>query len=547
MKKTILTNLLVILLFAANVLQAQSVGDFRTKASGIWKDISIWQTWDGAAWNDASTLPDPLTKYAHISSGDSVVLDTAMVLNKVIIDSGGILTLSNPSQSFTDTLKNSDSNLEINGHLYIADNATIVGAGTLVINWGGSLSFVNDAALELPVTNNGTIYLGAYLSIFNSTFTNNAVLVMGDYSVLNLTNSTLVNNDSISIEGTAEVTSDNSGLIINSSTGVIHKSDGTASFHLDPSITFSNAGILNGVGAYDIPSAVLNTGVIAPGDAGAGSLGITPYPVSGRTPVFQMEIDGTGAIAGNTYDQVTFTTTAPTTTNLSGSSLLFTDKGNTDPIGTIYTIMISPTFITGTFASVSIPPGYSLHYNLYTVTLEKLTSLDVTWGVFTVSATEKQSYLQWTTLSETKAVFFTVEFSTDGIRYVALDTILAKGSSSSATFYEYVHKNPVDGINYYRIRLTEENGTRKYSPSISLRLEVVLQIAPNPVTDALQVQLSADKASIWVVNAQGEEVRQLPIFRGFNIMFFGDLAPGVYQLFIQQDNLAPDIIKIVKL
>jgi hypothetical protein len=543
-----LKEILFLLLMTGTIAQAQSTGDYKTKASGLWSDVSIWQIWDGLSWIDASVLPDASLEFVHISIGDSVSIDHALVLDKVVIDDGGILTLSNMMIPFTDTLHNaSDSKLEVNGKLYIGSGATLKGAGTLLNNASGYISLDNGGTVAAPLINNGTLEIGSLATLRNSIFINNNTMILDDNSVLNVTNATLINNDSISVLGESYVTGGNTGIFNNNSGAEIYKADINATLQITQMVTFANYGILKGQGTYDLPSSNINTGIVSPGNS-AGKLSITPNAVNGRSPTFDMQITGSGAAPGTTYDQVTFTPDIPLITDLSSSSLVVNDMGNTDPVGTVYAIMVAPFLFTGNFTDVSIPSNYSLHYNLNTVTLIKESPLTVAWGSFTAIARNNQAYLQWSILQGKNVAYFTVEYSSDGFQYVTLDTIAAQNPNTAVTPYSYYHPLPSTAVNYYRIKMTEEDKAQSYSPTVSLRINsAAVQIAPNPVEDMVFLFLSTDKASMRIVNAQGEEIKRIQVYEGMNTMFLGDLTPGVYQLFIQEDNSEPDMTKIVKL
>ncbi len=71
---------------------AQTVGDYRTKASGNWSDPVIWEQFDGLTWISALYPPNkpPLVS---IVSGHTVIIDnTEIILNNLTVEIGAILT-----------------------------------------------------------------------------------------------------------------------------------------------------------------------------------------------------------------------------------------------------------------------------------------------------------------------------------------------------------------------------------------------------------------------------------------------------------------------
>lgn len=87
---------------------------------------------------------------------------------------------------------------------------------------------------------------------------------------------------------------------------------------------------------------------------------------------------------------------------------------------------------------------------------------------FNGNITGNGNLLQWQTASETNNAFFTLEHSVDGIFFSQLSKIPGAGNSNHLLQYSFTHLFPQQGINYYRLRQTDFNGTIKYSNTITL-------------------------------------------------------------------------------
>lgn len=125
--------------------------------------------------------------------------------------------------------------------------------------------------------------------------------------------------------------------------------------------------------------------------------------------------------------------------------------------------------------------------------------LPVTITRFTGTAVnEKQSLLKWTTVAEQDNRDFSLEHSTDGIRFSPLARIPSKGNSNNEQQYEYLHLRPVAGINWYRLLQTDLDGRSRYSPAVSVQLSNGQDgpwLWPVPATNSITVQLGNLKAS----------------------------------------------------
>ncbi|MEO8590782.1 MAG: hypothetical protein ABI432_15510 [Flavobacteriales bacterium] len=97
--------------------------------------------------------------------------------------------------------------------------------------------------------------------------------------------------------------------------------------------------------------------------------------------------------------------------------------------------------------------------------------------------------LKWSTGSEQASDHFIVERSLDGSLFVPIGRVEAAGNSSTLLEYDHVDKDPAQGINYYRLRQVDTDGTTKTSQVISVVFKgggASIQVMPNPATESLQ-------------------------------------------------------------
>ncbi len=104
--------------------------------------------------------------------------------------------------------------------------------------------------------------------------------------------------------------------------------------------------------------------------------------------------------------------------------------------------------------------------------------------------------LKWSTDNEINTERFEVENSINGNTYSVIATIATKGNNSSlVNNYGYLHKNPAEGINYYRLRMIDIDGKYKYSPVIKIENAFEKQISiltyPNPASSELRITIPA--------------------------------------------------------
>lgn len=121
------------------------------------------------------------------------------------------------------------------------------------------------------------------------------------------------------------------------------------------------------------------------------------------------------------------------------------------------------------------------------------TALPVELLFFEAIPQKENVYLQWATAYENNNSHFEIEHSIDGINFKTLDQVEGYGNSSWRIGYDFTHKNPELGINYYRLKQVDFDDVFEYSPiqSISFKKEGIKDflIIPNPATTDFQIEV----------------------------------------------------------
>ncbi|MCG2615855.1 T9SS type A sorting domain-containing protein [Terrimonas sp. NA20] len=131
-------------------------------------------------------------------------------------------------------------------------------------------------------------------------------------------------------------------------------------------------------------------------------------------------------------------------------------------------------------------------------------TLPVTWLYVKGEMKTDKAYIDWATANEEDADKFIVEHSTDGRQFVTAGEVKAAGNSSTTKKYQFIHSSPARGMNYYRIKQIDKNGTFTYSKALHLlyhpdRKELL--VAPNPATD-----------QVYVISGSGRNVTRAEMF-----------------------------------
>ena len=122
----------------------------------------------------------------------------------------------------------------------------------------------------------------------------------------------------------------------------------------------------------------------------------------------------------------------------------------------------------------------------------------------------KTILLRWNTTQEINCKFYELEFSTDGVLFTNIYRVNAN-NSNGFNAYSYLHFQPNNGLNYYRIKQVDANGLFTYSNIISINLNNsstnYFQVKPNPFKNNLILDVysnSTEQIKVVVTDMLGK-------------------------------------------
>ncbi|MDW7691430.1 T9SS type A sorting domain-containing protein [Flammeovirgaceae bacterium SG7u.111] len=125
--------------------------------------------------------------------------------------------------------------------------------------------------------------------------------------------------------------------------------------------------------------------------------------------------------------------------------------------------------------------------------------------------------MEWMTASEINNAFFTVEKSLDGKSWKELGIVDGMGTSYEPTNYLFSDEDPNQGLNYYRLRQNDYDGTYAYSKVINVIYTGIvisntsLLAYPNPSKGNLSLKvtgLESEDLSLSITDVTGKIVYQ---------------------------------------
>ncbi|QEK50363.1 T9SS type A sorting domain-containing protein [Pedobacter aquae] len=129
----------------------------------------------------------------------------------------------------------------------------------------------------------------------------------------------------------------------------------------------------------------------------------------------------------------------------------------------------------------------------FTLAFAPITTLPLTFVDFKVNKVQQTAELSWSTADEVYNDFFEVERSTDGKTFLVVKRVEPQPSTGAFNNYKSVDDKPFRGVNYYRIKQTDKDGTHSFSKLQSIDFsdlratttDAAIQIYPNPTENYL--------------------------------------------------------------
>ena len=164
---------------------------------------------------------------------------------------------------------------------------------------------------------------------------------------------------------------------------------------------------------------------------------------------------------------------------------------------------------------------------------------------FTGALQNKSVLLKWKIATEKNLTKFVIERSADGNRFFPINNETAAGASAYTRNYSTIDAQPLQGINFYRLKLVDADGKFTYSNIVAVKISSnnKLQIFPNPAQRILFVEANGnnENAIVQIVDGGGRKLKEVKVFLDGKTSFSVDISSlpgGVYNLILHKNDKA---------
>ncbi|MEM9849455.1 MAG: T9SS type A sorting domain-containing protein, partial [Bacteroidota bacterium] len=126
---------------------------------------------------------------------------------------------------------------------------------------------------------------------------------------------------------------------------------------------------------------------------------------------------------------------------------------------------------------------------------------------------DEQVRLNWETATELNNDYFEVEWSLNTKDFKPIGQVKGAGTTLEKQSYELLHPNPAAGINYYRLKQVDFDGSFEYSDIVAVKFDRnskdELSVFPNPSSNTIVNVLTNQTGTVQVFNVAGQLVLEI--------------------------------------
>ena len=173
------------------------------------------------------------------------------------------------------------------------------------------------------------------------------------------------------------------------------------------------------------------------------------------------------------------------------------------------------------------------------------------WSYVKVGLDNEISHISWSAKEDNNTLRFEIEHSIDSQSFTMVGITQAAGSNGEINTYNWLH-SPAPGLNYYRIREVNKDGSATYSRIVCLPyakgLSKSVAVPSSVVTDlTLLLAEPANQTILTVYNAEGVPIMNEKIVNGSTreVLDFMPYEKGVYFIRLQSKTKI-EMLRITK-
>jgi hypothetical protein len=184
--------------------------------------------------------------------------------------------------------------------------------------------------------------------------------------------------------------------------------------------------------------------------------------------------------------------------------------------------------VSGTAASGTVRSNSTSTSGYFTLaSTDVVNALPVELGDVTARALKSSVQVLWKTFSENHTHVFEIQRADSTLLFASIGKVDAAGDSKQTIDYDFIDMLPSAGMNYYRIRAVDLDGSIAYSRVVAARYESdgALILFPNPVRQGEEIRISKRGRLRVIDPVKGTMIMDIS---NQDVIPTKGLSPGIY-------------------
>ncbi|WP_051350074.1 T9SS type A sorting domain-containing protein [Dyadobacter alkalitolerans] len=156
--------------------------------------------------------------------------------------------------------------------------------------------------------------------------------------------------------------------------------------------------------------------------------------------------------------------------------------------------------------------------------------LPVTLISLSANAEGNLTNLKWQTSQESNSAYFEIQRSADAKNFSEAGRVNAQGDAAKNTDYQFQDPNLSAGRYYYRLKMTDRDGTYAFSSIVTSEIasQETIRIFPNPTASSMRIESESRIREVEIIDSAG---RKMQSYKPDTLTFELDISnwtPGIY-------------------
>ena len=191
---------------------------------------------------------------------------------------------------------------------------------------------------------------------------------------------------------------------------------------------------------------------------------------------------------------------------------------------------------------VNTDPGEDLAYTTATVNCV----LPVSLASFNAQKIGDDIQITWESVIENNFANYSVEHARNAIDF---NEVANQPGTGNGSRYKFLHTSPAQGLNYYRLKMVDLDGSYVYSDvkvvDFSSDRSKQLNVYPNPFSQVFTIENLQTPSDITVFDLTGKLIHKMSVSDSHVLMDLSQHPSGIYSVNIK-DKLDTKVFRVIK-